>query len=214
MMQLVDNLRLTADPNQVHLETADVNALIEATLNLQAHQLQAEGIDVTVSLEPTLPSTGADPYKLQQVLVNVINNARQAMATIERGRTDDVRRKLTITTRAIPGNSETPPNIQVRIADTGPGIPPEVMAHIFEPFYTTKSGNDMGLGLSICEQIMKNHGGRIWAENNQIGVTFVLELPAEVPKPRDPASNPDRLPARPVAATVSQASPKRQPALV
>ena len=209
MMQLVDNLRLSADPYQVNLETTDVNALIEATLDLQSHQLQAEGIQVTAALESTLPSAGADPYRLQQVLVNVINNARQAMAAVEQGR------KLVITTHTIPGDSDASSGIQVHIADTGPGIPPDVMAHIFEPFCTTKSGNGMGLGLSICERIMKNHGGRIWAENNAgPGVTFVLELPAAVPKPSKPPSSLDRLPTQPPAAAAFCDSSHRQPALV
>ncbi|MEJ2737350.1 MAG: response regulator [Anaerolineae bacterium] len=111
-------------------------------------------------------------YKLQQVLVNLINNARQAMAPQQAG-------TLVIATRAIPSEGDAPPTIQVRVTDDGPGIPQQVMPHIFQPFFTTKEGKGMGLGLSICEQIVKEHGGRLWAENNKAGgATFVLELSA------------------------------------
>jgi two-component system cell cycle sensor histidine kinase/response regulator CckA len=173
MIQMVDNLRATADPDQIVLESTDVNALIEKTLDLQAHQIEAEGIQVATDLDPSLPDTGADPYRLQQVLVNLINNARQAMAPSCQAGT------LTIATRTIPGEGDAPPTIQVRVTDDGPGIPQQVMPYIFQPFFTTKEGQGMGLGLSICEQIVEKHEGRLWAENNDAGgATFVLELPA------------------------------------
>jgi signal transduction histidine kinase len=86
------------------------------------------------------------------------------------------------------------------------------MAHIFEPFYTTKPGNGMGLGLAICEQIMKNHGGRIWAKNNNVGVAFFLELPVAMPESHNPISSPDWPSASPAVATVSCDRPHRQPA--
>lgn len=173
MIQMVDSLRATADPHQVRLESTDVNALISKTLDLQAHQLETEGIQIATDLDANLPATGADPYKLQQVLVNVINNARQAIASTQKPGT------LTITTRTIAGDGDGPSTIQVRIADNGPGIPQQVMPHIFEPFFTTREGQGMGLGLSICEQIVQNHEGRLWAENNDAGgATFFLELPA------------------------------------
>ncbi len=209
MIQMVDNLRATADPNQVHLQSTDVNALIEATLDLQRHSLQAQGIEVTTDLDANLPSTGADPYKLQQVLVNVINNARQAMATIHDAR------KLNITTRPIPSDGTPPHSIQIRIADTGPGIAADLMARIFKPFFTTKQGDGMGLGLSICDQIIKKHGGRIWAENNaDVGVTFILEFPAAVPNARDPASSQNPLPAQSAGAATFCDLSKRHHILV
>jgi PAS domain S-box-containing protein len=172
MIQMVDNLRATAEPDQTVLESTDVNALIEKTLDLQSHQIEADGIHFATDLDPSLPDTGADPYKLQQVLVNLINNARQAMASQQAG-------TLVVTTRAIPSEDDAPPTLQVRVTDDGPGIPRQVMPHIFQPFFTTKEGKGMGLGLSICEQIAKEHGGRLWAENNEAGgATFILELPA------------------------------------
>ncbi len=187
MIQMVDDLRASSDPNRVNLETTDVNVLIERTLDLQKHQLAADHIEATTDLDPSLPQAGADPYKLQQVLVNLINNARQAIVGCDRPG------KLMMTTRTIADNGVETPRIQVRVADNGSGIPPDVMPHIFEPFFTTKSGNSMGLGLSICEQIVKKHGGSIWAETNAgSGATFVLELPAASQTRREASTSPER----------------------
>ena len=172
MMEMVSDLRATADPNQVRREPTDVNQLVLRTLDLQSHQLQAEGIRMTTDLEDRLPVVEADPYRLQQVLVNLINNARQAMAATPESR------QLTIATRSIRGDGVRAPAIRILVTDNGPGIHAKVMPLIFEPFFTTKSGDGMGLGLSICEQIVERHGGKLWAENNPGGgATFVLDLP-------------------------------------
>jgi PAS domain S-box-containing protein len=172
MMQMVDNLRATADPHQVNLAPTDINALIEQTLDLQRHQLETDGIEVTTDLEADLPAIGVDPDKMQQVFVNLINNARQAiLATPHAGR-------LTIITRTTIEEADDTPMVQIRFADDGPGIPPKVMPHLFRPFFTTKSGIGMGLGLSICEQIVHKHHGHIWAQNSAGGgATFVVMLP-------------------------------------
>jgi CheY-like chemotaxis protein/two-component sensor histidine kinase len=172
MMEMVSDLRATAAPNQVRREPTDVNQLVLRTLDLQSHQLQSEGIRVTTDLEDRLPVVEADPYRLQQVLVNLINNARQAMAATPESR------QLTIATRSIRGDGVRAPAIRILVTDNGPGIHAKVMPLIFEPFFTTKSGDGMGLGLSICEQIVERHGGKLWAENNPGGgATFVLDLP-------------------------------------
>lgn len=172
MMEMVSDLRATANPNQVRPEPTDVNELVERTLDLQMHQLQAEGIHVVAELEGDLPIAEADPYKLQQVLVNLINNARQAMAaTSEAG-------ELVVATGSTRDKDGEPHTICVRVTDNGPGIQSQVLPLIFEPFFTTKTGSGMGLGLSICEQIVEKHGGKLRAENNpKGGATFVLELP-------------------------------------
>jgi PAS domain S-box-containing protein len=173
MRQMVDNLRTFADPYRLHLSSIDVNLLVKQTLDLHELELQMEGIQVVTDLKPGLPNTGADAYKLQQVFVNLINNARQAIKAVgDRGR-------LAITTDWLPGGGDLPARIQVRFADTGAGIPADVMPHIFESFFTTKEpGQGMGLGLSICQEIVQRHGGRIWAENNdEGGASFMLELP-------------------------------------
>jgi two-component system NtrC family sensor kinase len=194
MMQMVDDLRATADPHQVRMETTDVNALIGRTLDLQKHQLEADGIQVAIDLEVDLPVTAADPDRLQQVVVNLINNARHAtMETSQAG-------KLTLSTRTIAGEDGAAPRIQIRVSDNGPGIPPHVMPHIFKPFFTTKLGNGMGLGLSICERIVQKHQGYIWAQNNdEGGATFIVELPLPKEEPRDVDPVPERRLSQPAA---------------
>jgi PAS domain S-box-containing protein len=205
MMQMVDDLRATSDPNQVRLETTDINALIGRTLDLQKDQLEADGIQVVIDLDMDLPVVEADPDRLEQVLVNLINNARHAtMETPQAG-------KVTVSTRTVPREGGAPSRIQLRVWNNGPSIPPHVMPHIFKPFFTTKVGNGMGLGLSISEQIVQKHRGHIWAENDAGGgATFIIELPvsegkgykvALVPKgqPSQAAASPEPCRERPKA---------------
>ncbi len=173
MTQMVDNLRTCVDPLEPTLETVDINALIRHTVELHRPQLQMDGIQVTTDLDAGLPLTQADPWRLQQVFVNLITNARQAMLSQYGGR-------LRISSTATSSNGGGTPLIQVRFVDSGPGIAPELMGRIFEPFFSTKEpAEGMGLGLSICDQIVRRHRGTIWAENDpEGGAVFVLELPA------------------------------------
>jgi signal transduction histidine kinase len=105
--------------------------------------------------------------QLQQVLLNLIMNAMDAMSSV-----NDRARQLTITTRNI-----VPEQVQVTVEDSGTGLDPNMMSKVFEPFYTTKSGG-MGMGLSISRSILQNHGGRLWAVNNDgPGTSFNFILP-------------------------------------
>jgi PAS domain S-box-containing protein len=221
MSHLVDSLRVAADPRQVNLETIDLHVLIEQTLELHAHPLRMEGIEVITDLRAVHPAIAADPQKLQQVFVNLINNARQALA-VGQGKGQGSTRRLTVATRWLGNGGGASPRIQVRFADNGPGIPADVMPHIFEPFFTTRcdrsadGGRPMGLGLSICEQIVRNHGGRIWAENNaEGGATIVLELPALGPSWRETGSMPEARPGgqRALKAPYPTAPKRRDPAM-
>lgn len=177
MTTMVDSLRATADPHSVQLKATDINMLIVQTLDLQKPLIEEAGIRLELNLDVGLPTTEADPLRLQQVFVNLINNARQA---IEESPGSGL---LVISTQLV-DTRDSAPNIQVRFSNSGPGIPPDVMPRIFEPFYTTKTGNGMGLGLPICQQILEKHRGRIWAEENiPTGATFVLELPVVEERP-------------------------------
>src|SRR6266516_5476 len=114
----------------------------------------------------------ADAHQLQQVFLNLITNAEQAMERAERDQ-----QRLTIRTRRA-GDL-----IRIEVEDTGPGIPPNLLERIFNPFFTTKpTGSGTGLGLSISLGIVREHEGRIWAENApQGGARFVIELPMVTP---------------------------------
>ena len=175
MVHIIDNLLTFAHPIPHQIEPTDVNAAVQHTLDLQIYQLQGYGIEVLTDLAPESPASRVDPHQLEQVFVNLINNAQQALlASNQPG-------MLVIQTRYAPGQNGDAPHTEIRFVDNGPGIPPEVMAHLFEPFVTTKKpGKGTGLGLAVCDRIVREYGGRIWAQNNPGGgATFTVELPAE-----------------------------------
>ncbi|MBI4576960.1 MAG: response regulator [Planctomycetes bacterium] len=151
-----------------------INALVERTLDEQEQLLAGYGLELVRDLEPDLPATALDPFQMQQVLVNLVKNAADAVD-------GQPRRRVAVRTRRSPGVG-----LRVEVEDSGCGIPEDALERVFEPFYTTKPpGKGTGLGLPICRRILEDHGGRIWAERRPGGGTlFVLELPLrEAPEP-------------------------------
>ena len=147
-----------------------LNDTIDLTLRLRTHGFRAAGIDVVAELHQGLPLIEADDAKLQQVLLNLLVNAEQAMEK-------SASRRLTIRTGPA-GES-----IFLEVSDTGAGMPPEVQAHIFEPFYTTKpAGSGTGLGLSVSYGIIQSHGGTCAVHSTPgEGTTFRITLPVAPP---------------------------------
>jgi len=126
------------------------------------------GVSVQMQLAESLPLIQGDRVQLQQVVLNLILNAVEAMGSV-----DDARRELSIGTGRR-GAAE----IMVAVSDSGPGIDPEHLERVFDSFYTTKPGG-VGLGLSICRSIIDAHGGRLWAAANAPrGAAFQFTLPA------------------------------------
>ena len=165
--KIVQNLLTFARQHKAQRELVDVNELIERVIELRAYQLHVDNIEVTLDLADAILETVADPNQLQQVFLNLINNAQDAISEVaDRGR-------LTIRTE-LSGDA-----IRIAFSDTGPGLDMEARRHLFEPFYTTKEvGKGTGLGLSICYGIVSEHEGRIWADNEiDRGATFTVELP-------------------------------------
>lgn len=141
-------------------ELANVFALARSDLSTRKMQLE-------IDMAPDLPTVLGDPVHLQQVLLNLILNAMDAVEEVA-----DTRRKVTVRAQRH-GSGE----IEVAVEDSGPGIAPDKLGRLFEPFFTTKA-NGMGIGLSISRTIIEAHGGRIWAENNAgEGATFRFTLP-------------------------------------
>ena len=164
---IVDRLRTFARRDRPENEYADINAIITNTLALRSYEMRSNGIEVTTQLAKNLPRTMANIGQLQQVFLNVIINAEQAMTTSSQ------RRELTITTKQVADR------IIVSIRDNGPGIPQEIIDELFDPFFTTKGDNSgMGLGLSISHDIITEHGGeiRVWSKP-ELGATFAIDLP-------------------------------------
>ncbi len=145
-----------------------INSLVEDVLKLRQSRMQKENISVKLDLAEGLPSIYCDAAQIQQALLNIILNAEYFMYEIHQ------RGTLVISTR-LSGS-----NIRLSIADDGPGIAPDKLDHVFDPFYTTKKiGEGTGLGLSICHSIIREHGGNIFAESAPgKGAIFTVELPA------------------------------------
>lgn len=144
----------------------DVSAAVRAAVDLVRHGLAGPGTKVAVSLADDLPMMHGHASRLEQVLVNLLNNARDAGA-----------RKIDVVASAAP--SETSPNIVILVEDDGPGIPVEILPLLFNRFITTKPrGAGTGLGLRICRRIVEDMGGSITAANRQQGgARFEIVLP-------------------------------------
>lgn len=154
----------------------DALVMVEQQFRKRAH------VEVKTTIEGDLDTIVADHNRLTQVLINLLLNARDAMQPD--GGTIQVRFWPLAATSApteLPGSNGSSPRdyFAFSVCDSGPGIPPETLGHLFEPFYTTKpSGLGTGLGLFISQGIVEQHNGRIWAENNPDGgATFIVVLP-------------------------------------
>jgi len=185
--RIVQNLLTFARQHKAEKGPAAINQVLDDTLELRGYELRVRGIDVRREYDEALPDTMGDGHQLQQVFLNLITNAEQAMERAE-GR----HHRLTVRTRRS-GDA-----IRIEIEDTGSGVPANLLERIFNPFFTTKpTGHGTGLGLSISLGIVREHEGRIWAENApQGGARFVVELP--VIAPRASGEFPAALAAHPV----------------
>jgi two-component system NtrC family sensor kinase len=167
MAKIVKNLLTFGRKHTPEKKYLGLNGIVEKTIEIKTYQFKVNQIQVETDLQPGLPMTMLDFHQIQQVLINLLNNAEHAMAEQGRGGT------LRFRTRVVGGR------LELRVSDTGPGIPIEAQARVFEPFYTTKKeGKGTGLGLSICYGIVKEHGGGIRVESQPgKGTTFILDFP-------------------------------------
>jgi two-component system NtrC family sensor kinase len=165
--QIVHNLLSFARQMPAQREPVGINTIVQQTLKLRSYDLLSHGVEVVESYGDDLPSAIGDPHELQQVFLNILNNAYDAIQEVSR------RGRIEISTLQSNGQ------VEIRFSDNGPGIRhPE---RIFDPFYTTKEvGKGTGLGLSICYGIIRAHGGEILAQNNHdgTGCIFSVRLPA------------------------------------
>jgi two-component system, NtrC family, sensor kinase len=150
------------------LEREQLNSIVAGVLELQKEDLHSRGVRVDAELAPSLPAVAADEGQLRQALINLLRNAADAMG--------DGGGAVTIATRPAGGGG-----VAVEVRDTGPGIAPEDLPRIFEPFFSTKEGGT-GLGLALTHQIVAEHGGRIDVDSVPgRGTTFVMTLPPLTP---------------------------------
>jgi PAS domain S-box-containing protein len=166
--EIVKNLTYFSRPQSPGQTRVNLAEVVERTLNLHAYSLRKNSITVDFLREPGLPYVQGDPHQLMQVFLNVILNAEQAIR--------EARDRGTLRIRL--GTSGG--SVWASFLDDGPGIPPDILASVFDPFYTTKRpGRGTGLGLSICKSVMKEHNGTIEAANAPGGgAVFTVTLHA------------------------------------
>lgn len=163
--RLIKSLLAFARKQEHQLAEADLNELVTEILDLKSFDLRRSHIQITQELAKGLPSVRVDPHQIQQVLLNLLNNAEQAMEGMKG------------TVRV--GTRQEGDAVVLAVTDSGPGIRPEHLAKIFDSFFTTKpAGKGTGLGLSICTEIAKEHGGELTVSSRPgEGAVFRLRLP-------------------------------------
>jgi two-component system NtrC family sensor kinase len=175
---IVKNLLSFARKQEHQRRPTALRPLLDATFVLLRNQFMAQRVEASIEVEPELPMPDIDPNQIQQVFVNLLNNAAQAIASTGRPGRIQVRAR-----RWLDG-------VAIDLIDDGPGMSEPLAAQVFEPFFTTKpEGEGTGLGLSISQGIVREHGGRIMlATEEGRGSTFTVQLPLST---RPPAPAPD-----------------------
>jgi two-component system NtrC family sensor kinase len=166
--RIVRNLLTFARKRQSTRSMIDFNEVVSETLALRAYEQQVSNISLVTALASGLPAVFADAHQVQQVLLNLVINAEQAMLSAN-GRGSLVVRTWHDAERDA---------VVLEVSDDGPGVPSDAKTKIFDPFFTTKEvGKGTGLGLTVAYAIVQEHGGRIRVEESDRGASFIVELP-------------------------------------
>jgi len=163
---IIARIRAMATRTAPEQTALSINSVIEEAAIFLRHEIQAQGTELILDLAPDLPKVIADRTQMQQVVANLAVNALQAMNH------QTTPRRLTIRSAL-----SEPGVVQVAVEDSGPGVPAENLARLFDSFFTTKDAG-MGMGLPICRSILEAHGGDIRAENTPDGARLSFALPA------------------------------------
>jgi two-component system sensor kinase FixL len=165
--EIISRMRTFIERGDVNLETVDLEQALDDSLLLSLSKFRDTGIDVVRTLDTSVARVRGDTVQIQQVLVNLIRNGCEAMV-------DSEQKQLSIT---IAADGEHNDMVRISVSDTGIGLSPDILPDLFTAFTSTKSGG-LGVGLSISRSIVRAHGGRIWAAENDIaGATFSFTLP-------------------------------------
>ncbi len=166
--RIVGDLLGFARARPVAYQPVQVNERVRRCLDLARKARRFDDVEIIEDYDPQLPTIQADPYRLEQVFINIISNASDALRLCPSSR------QLTVQT------TRCGDQIQVTFTDNGPGIADP--SHVFDPFYSTKpTGEGAGLGLSVSHGIVQEHGGNITAQNLPVGTRFAVRLPVRPP---------------------------------
>lgn len=171
--EIIRRMRRFSRNAEVQREAGSVNEIVKEAVQLVGEDARRRSIRIETQLRPDIPIVLVDAIHVQQVLINLVRNAADAMESVP-----ESERVVLISTE-----SPDPHRVEIRVTDQGSGIAEEALDHLFDPFVTTKT-HGMGLGLAICRSIIEAHHGRIWAETNldesgrTTGATFGIVLPA------------------------------------
>jgi PAS domain S-box-containing protein len=178
--EVVGRIRALIKKTPLRHDLLEINKPIREVIDLTRGEAMKNGVSVRAELAAGLPLVRGDRVQLQQVMLNLIVNAIEAMSSVADGS-----RELQLSTETIESG-----DVRVAVRDSGPGLAAGTSEHLFEAFYTTKAGG-LGLGLSICHSIIEAHGGRLLATSNGTGgATFQFTLPAAEEAPATPTSQP------------------------
>jgi len=165
--QIIHHLRDFTQKRDLQLKKLNLNDLITDVLQLIAGEKHKHGVSITTSLEETTARVLIDKILIEQVVLNILRNAIEALA-------DQQHQDRNIMIKTVASSADA---VIVKIIDNGPGLSEELMSQVFEPFFTTKE-DGMGLGLSMCRSIIDSHHGKLWVtQNSTVGTTFNIELP-------------------------------------
>ena len=173
--QLVNQLLDFSRDRPPEFTPVNINDLIEKTIGLLNHQLHGSDIKIRLNLAPYLPTVDGDASQIQQVLFNLITNARQALET---GAGGEKTLRIVTDTAFLPTETYRRPHIVITISDNGRGIPEDALPNVFNPFFTANKEGGTGLGLAISHRIVQRHLGLLTLENNRPdGATATVRLP-------------------------------------
>jgi len=155
-------------PSEPKFTLVDINQPINEAISLSSVTLRKSGINFSMDISAELPKCKADPFMIEHVILNLIDNASEAMQHMDTGK------QITISSFLENGA------ICIRVCDSGPGVPKDIIKNIFDPFYTTKSSGS-GIGLSICHRIITDHGGSLHISNAvPRGAEFIIRIPIDM----------------------------------
>ena len=165
---MLENLMELVRHRKIQKDSVDVNAVLSKALNLLSDELRIRRVGWDLFLDKDAPNVFADAVHLQQVFMNLVVNAMEALSEMSSGKV----RTLVISSQW----NQAFAHVEIRFKDNGPGIDPQAQGKVFDPFFSTKE-HGSGIGLALCHDLIVEHGGKIKVDSDSEGTVFVIHLP-------------------------------------